>query len=112
MADVMSDRRASTRYPLILIAEVLDLSTSAQFRARTSDVSRTGCYIDTLNPLAHGSEISVRLQHEKDSFEARARVMYVSAGLGMGVMFAPDVPADQLAILDGWLSAAAKKGSR
>ena len=107
MPDVMmSDRRASPRYPLMLIAEVADLAASATLTGRTSDVSRTGCYIDTLNPLPRGSEVHVRLQNEKEFFEANARIMYVSPKLGMGVMFAADIPAEQLAILDGWLAAA------
>ena len=47
--DVMADRRNATRYPLILICEVVDIS-GTKMMARTSDVSRTGCYLDTLKP--------------------------------------------------------------
>ena len=109
MPDVMmSDRRASPRYALALGAEVTDLAASTKLTGRTSDVSRTGCYIDTLNPLPRGSEVHVRLQNEKEFFEANARIMYVSPKLGMGVMFAADIPAEQLAILDGWLAVAGK----
>jgi positive regulator of sigma E activity len=108
MPDVMmSDRRVSPRYPLMLI-EVTGLAASATLTGRTSDVSRTGCYIDTLNPLPSGSEVHVRLQNEKEFLEVNARIMYVSPKLGMGVMFAADIPAEQLAILDGWLAAAGK----
>ena len=108
MPDGITDRRAAPRYSLILLAEVTDLLSSTKFTARTSDVSRKGCYIDMLNPLPQGTNIRVRLQHEKETFEARGRVIYVSPGLGMGVAFAEDVPANQLAVLDRWLAAAAK----
>ena len=108
MPDGMTDRRAAPRFSLILLAEVMDLLSSTKFTARTSDVSRKGCYIDMLNPLPQGTKINVRLQNEKETFEARGRVIYVSPGLGMGVAFAEDVPANQLAVLDRWLAAAAK----
>lgn len=108
MPDGITDRRAAPRYSLILLAEVTDLLSSTTFTARTSDVSRNGCYIDMLNPLPQGTKIRVRLQHEKETFEAQGRVIYVSPGLGMGVAFAEDVPANQLAVLDRWLAAAAK----
>ena len=50
MPDRMVDRRNAPRNPLFLTAEVTELSSDAILSARTSDVSRTGCYIDTLNP--------------------------------------------------------------
>lgn len=107
MPDRMVDRRNSPRYPLILTAEVTELSSGAILNARTSDVSRTGCYIDTLNPTPAGSQIRLRLSHEQEVFDTHAKVMYVSQGLGMGVMF-QDTATDQLAILDRWLAAASK----
>lgn len=102
----MAERRAAPRYPLILSAEVLDIASGARLAARTADVSRTGCYIDTLNPLPPGSKIHVRLQHETESFDTDARVIYISPGLGMGVAFTSNAPG-QRAILDRWLAVAA-----
>lgn len=102
----MAERRAATRYPLILSAEVLDLRSGTRLEAQTADLSRTGCYIDTLNPIPPGSKIHVRLQHEDESFESDGRVIYISPGLGMGVAFTSNAPG-QLAILERWLSVAA-----
>jgi hypothetical protein len=107
MSDVMTDRRAAARYPLILVAEVTGLTDSAVLNARSSDVSRSGCYIDTLNPIPVGSQVQVRLVRGEETFEAAARVMYVCPGLGMGVMFDKNVPEEKLAVLDRWLAAAA-----
>jgi hypothetical protein len=108
MPDAMTDRRSAPRYPLILPAEVTDLLSSMKFTARTSDVSRTGCYIDMIQPLPRGTQIHVRLQNQGEVFESPARVIYVSPGLGIGVAFAGNVPANQQAILDRWLAGAAK----
>ena len=102
----MAERRTAPRYPIILNAEVSDRDSGAKLSARTADISRTGCYIDTLNPLPAGSKIHVLLQNESETFETYARVIYISPGLGMGVAFTSQAPG-QLAILDKWLSAAA-----
>jgi hypothetical protein len=108
MPDAMTDRRAAPRYPLILLVEITDRLSSAKFTARTSDVSRTGCYVDMLNPLPRGTQIDLRLTNQKEIFESMGTVIYVSPGLGIGVAFAKNIPADQLAVLDRWLAAAAK----
>jgi PilZ domain len=107
MSDVMTDRRAAPRYSLILLAEVTDRLSSAKFTARTSDVSRTGCYLDTLNPLPRGTQVQLRLRNQKELFECGAIVRYVSPGLGMGVQF-EEIPTEQLERLDRWLTGAAK----
>lgn len=108
MRDAMTDRRGAPRYSLILPAEVTDLLSSKKFTARTSDVSRTGCYIDMLQPLPRDTQIHVRLQNQPEVFESSATVIYVSPGLGMGVAFAKSLPANNQAILDRWLAATAK----
>jgi hypothetical protein len=112
MPDVMADRRAAARYPLILVAEISGASSQAVLSARSSDVSRSGCYIDTLNPVPVATQVHVRLRRGDEVFEAHARVMYVCPGLGMGVMFSKDVPEEQLAILDRWLATAAVTNRR
>ena len=109
MPDVMADRRGATRYPLILVAEVTELSGSAVLNARSSDLSRSGCYIDTLRPPPVGSQVQVRLVNDQEIFEADGRVMYVCPGLGMGIMFDKNVPEQLLAVLDHWLAAVASK---
>jgi hypothetical protein len=103
MPDVMSDRRNSPRYSIVLLATISEIGSESKVSARTSDVSRTGCYIDTLNPFPKGSTVRVRLTNGGETFEAKATVMYVSPGLGMGVQFQEPVEAKQLAILDSWL---------
>ena len=108
MSDGSTERRSSPRYPLILSAEVSDKLSGAKLAARTADVSQTGCYIDTLNPIPAGSQVHVRLHHEEEIFESDGRVVYISPGLGMGIAFASKVPANQQAILDRWLDEAAK----
>jgi hypothetical protein len=108
MPNVMVERRIAPRFQLILVAEVTEVASGTKLNARTSDVSRTGCYIDTLNPTPVGTPIRVKLTREGEAFESAGRIIYISPGLGMGVAFQEPVPADQQAILDRWLAEAAQ----
>jgi TPP-dependent trihydroxycyclohexane-1,2-dione (THcHDO) dehydratase len=107
MAETIVERRAAPRYALIMTAVVTELPRGTKLNVRSSDISRTGCYIDTLNSMAVGSRIKVKLMHEDETFEAEGRVAYVSHALGMGVHF-ETIPDEQLAILDRWLESARK----
>src|SRR5271168_2393390 len=108
MSDVMADRREAARYALILSAEVVELASAAVLSARSSDVSRTGCYIDTLNPVPVGSHVKVQLRRADVVFETSARVVYVCPGLGMGVHWGTNPTPEKLVILDRWLMEAAR----
>jgi len=100
----MNDRRDCKRVPLILAVEVVETQSGARLSARTSDLSLTGCYVDTLNPTPTGTEVRVNLTHNGEELDLLARVVYVSPRLGMGVRFDESISSDQLAILGRWLS--------
>jgi len=103
-ADVLVDRRSAPRVAMVLGAEIVELPRGARLNARSADISRSGCYIDTLNPIPSGSRVRVRLTHETELFDVTAKVVYVSPGLGMGLQFEEPVPLEQRAILDRWLN--------
>jgi Ribonuclease G/E len=103
MPDVTVERRSAPRYPMVLAAQVLELPRGAKLSARSSDISRTGCYIDTLNPSSVGTKVRLRLTHNDEVFEATGTVVYTSASLGMGITFTEIAP-EELARLDRWLA--------
>ena len=105
MMPVTTERRAAPRYPLVLAAEIRVEASGTNAAARTSDISRTGCYLDTLNPLPAGTLVLLRLTQGGEQFATHARVVYEIPGMGMGVAFA-DVAAPQQAVLERWLTAA------
>jgi hypothetical protein len=74
MPNMMSDRRIAPRYALILPAEVVELSHGLKLNTRTSDLSRTGCYLDTLQPFS-GSAIRIKLTQGSESIEVHGKVM-------------------------------------
>jgi hypothetical protein len=105
MDNIPVERRSALRHPIVLSAELVDVKSGEKFTARTSDVSRAGCYLDTLNPIPLESGVRIRITHGNEVFEAMARVAYLSPGLGIGVAFT-DVGIGALAMLDRWLSEA------
>jgi hypothetical protein len=100
----MQDHRSDPRVPLIAAAEVTEVATGTRLSARTSDVSRSGCYIDTLNPTPSKTIVRVRLTHGGEELELPARIVYVSPGLGMGVRFDENLAPAQISVLERWLS--------
>jgi PilZ domain len=100
----MQDKRNDLRVPLIAVAEVTEVASGTRLAARTSDLSRTGCYIDTLNPTPAKTLVLIHLTHGGEELQLPGRIVYVSPGLGMGVRFDENLSAAQLAVLDRWVS--------
>ncbi|HEX9223374.1 MAG TPA: PilZ domain-containing protein [Candidatus Acidoferrales bacterium] len=98
-----NEKRGAPRYPLIASADVIEVETGASFSARTSDISRTGCYIDMLNPSPQGTQIRVIIKNSDDVFEATARVVFTVPGLGMGIAFLRVAPQHE-AVLTKWIA--------
>jgi len=65
-----------------------DLLTRSTVKLRCSDISLSGCYLDTLNPMDLGTPVWVRLVHGGHVFESQGKVAYAVPRLGMGVTFA------------------------
>ena len=103
MPEVTVERRSAPRYAMVLAAEVIELPRGAKLSARTADISRTGCYIDTLNPVPKGSDVRLRITHGTETFVSLGRVVYVSHGLGMGISFV-NMEDGELAKLDRWFA--------
>ena len=101
----VENRRREARHSLTASAEILDLESGTKIEARTSDVSAGGCYVDTMNPLALGTLVNVKLSRQRKTFEATARVNYSQPGVGMGLAFT-EIGDDQRAVLDYWIAQA------
>ena len=78
-------------------------------KTRISDLSLSGCYIDTLHPLPVGAQIVLRVVRNKVILEALATVIYSDPRLGMGVFFSQMTP-QQKSIIEDWLAEAAENG--
>jgi hypothetical protein len=97
-----AERRIETRYPFTAAVELIDLLTQARLMARTTDLCRTGCYVDTMNPFPSGTRVRLRITHGELTFETQTTVSYAQPRFGMGIAFGP-VDPEQTAVLDTWL---------
>ncbi|MGH9738787.1 MAG: PilZ domain-containing protein [Candidatus Acidiferrales bacterium] len=97
------ERRRAPRCPLIASVEVIAPQSDAHIRARISDLSLVGCYLDTINTLPVGTEVRLNIAHNDATFSALGVVAHSQPNMGIGVRFT-DVQLDQHAILERWLA--------
>ncbi|MGD0402893.1 MAG: PilZ domain-containing protein [Candidatus Acidiferrales bacterium] len=97
-----SNRREVPRFSLIAVAVLREPESDTKISGRISELSRKGCYVDTLISLPEGTNLEVRISRDQGVFDSLAKIIYVQHGMGMGLAFVN--PADeQLKILDSWL---------
>ena len=96
--------RTTPRFVFIAEAEIMGLTD----RARVSELSARGCYIDSINPLPKGTEVSIRIRYGCSTCEFSGTVIYTHAGFGMGVAFGT-MSSEQRSTLEVWLGELARK---
>jgi hypothetical protein len=101
--DSKPDKRRALRRTIFDSVQFTEVPSESVGKARISDLSLTGCYIDTINPLPVGTNIRVRLKLRGTSIEVPATVARVEPNMGMGVAFGELTP-DQTALLEKWLA--------
>jgi hypothetical protein len=99
---VPAERRVYPRYHFCAAVEALDQGHRTRMNARTSDISRGGCYVDTFSPFPLKTSVKLRLTCEKSAFMADATVVSSKIGMGMGLRFTSMDPK-QLPVLEKWL---------
>ena len=99
----VSEHRRHPRFPLTTLVEALEPDSNTQISGRSSDVSLSGCYVDTLSPFPTGTIIRIRLTRENVSFEANAKVVNSQIGMGMGISFT-SAEKDQFRIYQKWIN--------
>jgi PilZ domain len=97
------ERRRAPRCALIASVEVVESQSDTHLRARISNLSLVGCYLDTTKQLPVGTEIRLNIVHNDATFSALGVVTHSQPNTGMGIRFT-DVPLDQHAILEQWLA--------
>jgi c-di-GMP-binding flagellar brake protein YcgR len=97
------ERRRNTRYAFIADVEVLEPKSGMALKGRSADLSRGGCYLDTINPFPPDTLVKLRLTKWDQSFEAQAKVVYSTVGMGMGLMFMA-VDREQRWTVEEWIN--------
>jgi PilZ domain-containing protein len=98
-----SEVRRSPRYPFYASAQITEFQRQTGMTARTSELSRHGCYMDMLNPLPLGTTVKIQLIHHEQTFETNGHVIYSQPNMGMGVAF-DEIEVGQVVALEKWLS--------
>ena len=96
------EKRLSPRFAFSPAVEATDIQANIRIIGRLSDISRSGCYIDTISPLAKDAAVTLTISKDGKSFKTQATVVYSKVGMGMGVSFTTSTP-EQLLVLEGWL---------
>jgi hypothetical protein len=96
------ERRRNLRFPFTATVEAVETKSGTKIVARTSDLSLGGCYIDTISPFPVGSEVTIRIVRNKETFEAQSKVVYSKIGMGMGLAFLSAQPK-QVRLFQRWL---------
>jgi hypothetical protein len=97
------EKRRHPRFPFSTGGEAFDPQANVRMTGRLSDISRSGCYMDTINPFATNATIILTVTREGRTFRTKAKVAYSLNGMGMGMMFTAMEP-DQARVLDAWLA--------
>ena len=97
------ERRHAPRYRLVADAEIMIPHSSTSFKARTSDVSILGCFMNTTHALTPGTQIRLHLAYGGATLDATAAVARSEPSMGFGIAFSKLNPAQQT-LLQSWLA--------
>jgi hypothetical protein len=97
------ERRRAPRYPFSAAAEILDIVDDSRTRSHVRDLSSGGCYIETSDPLAPGTNVIVEIYTDTEFLETHATVAFREPNQGMGLCFSVMQPYFAT-ILTKWLT--------
>jgi hypothetical protein len=98
-----STQRTVPRYTCVAVTEIVESTSQTCIEGKIREISRKGCYVDSLNPFPVGTLLNLLISRNQGSFATKGKVIYVHEGFGMGVVFLDPIH-DQLEILDYWLA--------
>jgi hypothetical protein len=98
--DLHQDRRG-LRFGLSASAEVSLEGSAESLRARVTELSLRGCFLEVAGRFIEQQRLQVKIFNTKDLFEASAEVIYVRKS-GVGVLFG-DVNLHFRRVLQKWI---------
>lgn len=88
------DRRRFSRQSCMLDAQLVSENSSVGVPVRITDLSLSGCYIETMTPLPLDSAVNIAISKDRKTVYVSGKVRFSSRGLGMGIMFTAIRPED------------------
>ena len=105
------EKRRCHRYPFSSAVEATDIRGNTRITGRISDISGSGCYMDTISPFIAATAVTLTITRGNESFKTQAKVVYSQSGMGMGLLFTT-AEAEELRMLGMWLGELAGAGQR
>lgn len=81
------NRRRFARHKVSIPMEVRDERVNTPMRVNATDISGSGCYIETILPLPKGTTLKVEFWRETEKIGTTAVVRACDPGVGMGIEF-------------------------
>ena len=91
----MEKRGPSPRYTFRCEVDVYQNGSTAPLHGVMSDISLTGCYIETITPEPAGTRLDVAFSARGKQYRVAGIVRVVHPTMGMGIQFAEVTPAVQ-----------------
>ena len=105
-----AERRKVPRVPFKATSVVTEAGSSQIVVAQTSELSRFGCFVETVRPYPQGTRVHIEMSDGGDVFTASGMVAYATAE-GMGVVFSI-VDSENHEVLDKWLLRTPRRSAR
>lgn len=102
IAEQPTERRRVPRIPFKATSVVAEVGSTRVVVAQTTELSRFGCFVQTLKPHPQGTRVHIDMTEGGTTFSASGVVAYVT-GDGMGVVFSMVEP-ENYEVLAQWLS--------
>lgn len=93
-ASQQDDRRRGSRLKVSVPVEICPEGSDAPMRHATSDLSLTGCYIESSFPLPVGTRLELKLQIDGGTLLILATVATCDTQFGNGISFSKMLPED------------------
>ena len=97
-----AEKRRCPRYPFSSAVEATDIRGNTRITGRISDISGSGCYMDTISPFIAATAVTLTITRGNESFKTQAKVVYSQSGMGMGLLFTT-AETEELRMLGMWL---------
>jgi PilZ domain len=104
------ERRRVPRIPFKATCVVTETGFSQTIVTQTTDLSRFGCFVQTIKPYPKGTRVHIEIGEGGTTFVASGVAAYVT-GDGMGVVFSM-VESESYEVLAKWLSRIPRQSDR
>ncbi len=105
-----AERRRVPRIPFKATSVVAETGSTRAVVAQTTELSRFGCFVQTIKPYPRGTRVHIELAEAGTTFVASGMVAYVTDE-GMGIVFST-VESEDYEVLAKWLSRTPRQSDR